>query len=94
MKQRQIHNLEVAELWSLLRSRAEGLRPDEVAPFQAAMRGSGFPDFRVWPEGDRPFYSSIAMLEPLDWRNRRAIGYDMFSEPVRRAEAESDVACG
>ena len=31
MTQRQIHNLEIAEVWSLLRSRAEGLRPDEVA---------------------------------------------------------------
>ncbi len=30
MTQRQIHNLEVAELWSLLRSRVEGLNPDEV----------------------------------------------------------------
>jgi sodium/potassium-transporting ATPase subunit alpha len=29
--QRQIHNLEVHEVWSLLRSRTEGLRPDEVA---------------------------------------------------------------
>jgi sodium/potassium-transporting ATPase subunit alpha len=31
VKQRQIHNLEVDEVWSLLRSRPEGLRPDEVA---------------------------------------------------------------
>ena len=31
MTQRQIHNLELGEIWSLLRSRAEGLRPDEVA---------------------------------------------------------------
>ena len=31
MRQRQIHNLEVDEVWSLLRSRTEGLRPDEVA---------------------------------------------------------------
>ena len=31
MTQRQIHNLEVDEVWSLLRSRVEGLRPDEVA---------------------------------------------------------------
>ncbi len=31
MTQRQIHNLDVAEVWSLLRSRAEGLGPDEVA---------------------------------------------------------------
>lgn len=31
MTQRQIHNLEVGEVWALLRSRPEGLRPDEVA---------------------------------------------------------------
>ena len=31
MTQRQIHNLEIGEVWSLLRSRTEGLRPDEVA---------------------------------------------------------------
>jgi sodium/potassium-transporting ATPase subunit alpha len=31
LRQRQIHNLEIDEVWSLLRSRKEGLRPDEVA---------------------------------------------------------------
>ena len=31
MTQRQIHNLELAEVWSYLRSRADGLGPDEVA---------------------------------------------------------------
>jgi sodium/potassium-transporting ATPase subunit alpha len=31
LTQRQIHNLEIDEVWSLLRSRTEGLRPDEVA---------------------------------------------------------------
>ncbi|MBI4957007.1 MAG: cation-transporting P-type ATPase [Myxococcales bacterium] len=31
MTQRQIHNLAVAEVWSLLRSRPEGLRPEEAA---------------------------------------------------------------
>jgi sodium/potassium-transporting ATPase subunit alpha len=35
--QRQIHNLETDEVWSLLRSRAEGLRPDEVAQRLAAI---------------------------------------------------------
>lgn len=33
---------------------------------------------------DQPLIGPIAMLEPMDARNRRAIGYDMFSEPVRR----------
>lgn len=32
---------------------------------------------------------AILMLEPLDERNLRAIGFDMFSEPVRRAAMQS-----
>jgi two-component sensor histidine kinase/CHASE1-domain containing sensor protein len=32
--------------------------------------------------------TAIVFLEPLDWRNKRAIGYDMMSEPVRRAAME------
>lgn len=31
MTQRQIHNLEVGEVWSLLRSKSDGLDPDEVS---------------------------------------------------------------
>src|SRR5512140_124838 len=67
---------------------ARALRPDRMAAHEAALRAEGFPEFRVWPGGTRPFYSSIDMLAPLDWRNRRAIGYDMFAEPVRRAAME------
>lgn len=64
------------------------LRPGELAAHVAAVRAQWNPDYRVWPEGERPLYSSIVFLEPLDWRNRRAIGFDMFSEPVRRAAME------
>jgi PAS domain S-box-containing protein len=41
--------------------------------------------FHVWPVGPRAEYHSIVMLQPMDERNRAAIGYDMFSEPTRRA---------
>lgn len=54
----------------------------------ARMHQQGLQDFHVWPEHERPEYHSIVYLEPLDWRNRRAIGYDMFTEPVRRAAME------
>ncbi|MEI7673864.1 MAG: CHASE domain-containing protein, partial [Deltaproteobacteria bacterium] len=37
---------------------------------------------------DREVYSSIIYLEPFSGRNLRAFGYDMFSEPVRRAAME------
>ena len=48
------------------------------------MRREGFEDFRIRPEDERGEYHSIIYLEPLDRRNRAAVGYDMFSEPVRR----------
>ena len=51
----------------------------------AEVRAQGFPDYAVRPAGQREIYSSIVYLEPFDARNRRAFGYDMFSEPVRRA---------
>jgi len=52
------------------------------------IRAEGFPDYRVWPEGERESYSAIIFLEPFTGRNLRAFGYDMFSEPVRRAAME------
>jgi PAS domain S-box-containing protein len=52
------------------------------------VRDQGFPDYRVWPEGERPVYTSILYLEPFSGRNLRAFGYDMFSEPVRRSAME------
>ena len=44
--------------------------------------------FKVWPTHERNDYFSIVYLEPNDWRNQRAIGYDMFSEPNRREAME------
>ncbi|MBV5329743.1 MAG: CHASE domain-containing protein, partial [Chlorobium sp.] len=47
-----------------------------------------FPDYTVHPSGERELYSSIIYLEPFSGRNLRAFGYDMLSEPVRRAAME------
>jgi CHASE1-domain containing sensor protein len=63
------------------------LEPGRVAAHEAAGRADGFPGYRVWPEGDRPVHSAILFLEPFDWRNQRAFGFDMVSEPARRAAA-------
>ena len=46
------------------------------------------PDYKIYPEGKRDIYSSIIYLEPHDVRNRKAIGFDMFSESVRRKAME------
>lgn len=64
------------------------IRPDHLAQHIQEVRGEGFPDYVVKPEGVRAVYSSIIFLEPFEKRNLRAFGYDMFSEPVRRAAME------
>jgi diguanylate cyclase (GGDEF)-like protein/PAS domain S-box-containing protein len=53
-----------------------------------SVRAEGFPNYEIHPAGERDPLSSIVYLEPFDWRNQRAFGYDMFSEPVRRATME------
>ncbi len=58
--------------------------PSAQANLVARVRAEGFPEFRIWPEGARDLVTSIVYLEPLDTQNRRAFGYDMWSEPVRR----------
>ncbi len=59
------------------------------APTVASIRQQpGLEDFDIKPADPRPEYHAILYLEPLDARNRRAIGYDMFTEPTRRAAME------
>jgi signal transduction histidine kinase len=57
--------------------------PGGTAEFEAAARREVQPDFRVFPPGEREWTFSIRYLEPLDDRNMAALGYDMYSEPVR-----------
>ncbi|MCK7575962.1 MAG: CHASE domain-containing protein [Chromatiales bacterium] len=62
--------------------------PAELESHMAGIRAEGFPDYRVRPGEPRDQYSAIVYLEPFDWRNQRAFGYDMYSEPVRRRAME------
>lgn len=61
------------------------LRPGTVAAHEARVRADGFPDYRVYPAGEGEPQTAISHIEPFDARNLRAFGYDMYSEPVRRA---------
>ncbi len=53
-----------------------------------AIRAEGFPHYAIFPPGPRAEYTSIIYLEPFDWRNQRAFGFDMFSKPKRRVAME------
>jgi PAS domain S-box-containing protein len=61
---------------------------EQKAQHLAAMRKEGFADYAIKPDGQRDTYTSIVYLEPFAGRNLRAFGYDMYSEPVRRAALE------
>ncbi|MFZ4589739.1 MAG: PAS domain S-box protein [Ignavibacteria bacterium] len=52
------------------------------------IRKEGFPEYKMFPEGNREIYTSVIYLEPFSGKNLRAFGYDMYSEPVRRAAME------
>lgn len=62
--------------------------PARLAAHQAAIRRQGHPDYAVHPDGPRNMYTSITHIEPFGGRNLRAFGFDMYSEPVRRAAME------
>lgn len=56
---------------------------ENLASHIEQIRKEGFSNYTVKPEDDREEYHSIIYLEPFDERNRRAFGYDMYSEPIR-----------
>ena len=58
--------------------------PEDKRRLIVSMRRQGHAAFQIWPEQPADAYP-IVYLEPLDERNQQAIGYDMFTEPVRRA---------
>jgi CHASE1-domain containing sensor protein len=64
------------------------LHPGELTDHVKTIRAEGFPDYNVHPAGKRKEYSAIIYLEPFDWRNQRAFGFDMGSNDIRRAAME------
>ena len=68
---------------------AELIPPGQRAARVAAVRAEGLPGFALRPDGVRPVYSGIVQIEPASGMNLRALGYDMLTEPVRRAAMEA-----
>ncbi len=57
-------------------------------PHETVVRRNDYPHYRVVPPGDRPWYAPTMYMEPFNDSNRRAIGFDSASDPVRRAALE------
>lgn len=63
---------------------AESVKQENKTSFIEDVRAEGFPRFNITPGGNRSEYVSIKYLEPFNERNRRAFGFDMFSEATRK----------
>lgn len=70
------------------------IKPSQLRAHEERIRAEGFHDYRVHPPGPRSEYGAITFIEPFDWRNQRAFGYDMLAEPVRRQAMLSALKLG
>ena len=73
------------------------LRGDQRAGFERQVRQEGYPAFRIWsldPADATQPSALVYYLEPFDERNRRAFGYDMFSEPIRKVALRNAARSG
>ena len=64
---------------------------------EESMRREGFPEYRVFPAGERAAYAPLVYIEPMSEANRRVVGFDPLSVAVERtavarARATGDVA--
>lgn len=57
---------------------------DQLSAHISQMRKDGFVEYQIKPSAKREEYHSIIYLEPLDERNKGAIGYDMFTNSIRQ----------
>ena len=66
---------------------ASKINRSDVPLVEAIMRSGSEPEFAVRPKAasGHPQVVPVMFLEPGTERNRRTIGFDMYSEPVRRA---------
>ena len=66
----------------------KAVAPGALADHVAAVRGEGFPDYAVRPEGRRELHAPVVFVEPASPVNLRALGFDPLGEPSRREALE------
>lgn len=64
---------------------------DEAAVERDMLRDRGVPH-AVYPDTAQSWRTPVVLFEPLDPANESTIGYDMFTEPVRREAIEKAMA--
>ena len=62
---------------------------ENIDELKALLQTYGMVDYSIKPEGIRDEYFPVVFLTPLDHRNEKAIGFDIYSEVIRRNSIES-----
>jgi signal transduction histidine kinase len=60
----------------------------EKANLENRIREEGYLDFQIKPDTEREIYQSTIYIEPFDGLNKKAHGFDMSTDPVRRQALE------
>jgi CHASE1-domain containing sensor protein len=64
---------------------AAAMRAGTPAALEAKLRDNYGHDIKVWPATDQPIGFAVVLIEPYNPRRNVALGFDMYSEPTRRA---------
>lgn len=67
---------------------SQRVKPEEREALVRRLRSEVAREFTITPTYERDEYHVIVYLEPLDGRNRAALGYDMFTDETRRFAME------
>ena len=64
---------------------AAAMRAGTPAALEAKLRENYGRDIKVWPATNQPIGFGVVLVEPYTPRRNVALGFDMYSEPTRRA---------
>ncbi|HEV7799422.1 MAG TPA: CHASE domain-containing protein [Pyrinomonadaceae bacterium] len=65
------------------------VKQDRKDFFQTTVRQRGLKDFTLWPDQNQDEYYPVVYFEPLDGHSPVDVGFDMQTDPVRRAAMET-----
>jgi PAS domain S-box-containing protein len=67
---------------------AKHLGKEQLAVHERELRTQGFPEYHVWPAGDRDQYMVVSFIEPFSSQTRRMLGFDMLANPTSSSAME------
>ena len=70
------------------------LKRSDVTAFEESIKAEGFKDFTVFPPSNTADAIVMKYLEPFHASNRKAMGFDMTSESVRKATMDKAIDRG